>query len=385
MRRTIDRADLHAMVWNEAVSKVAARLGISDVALRKQCIKHAIPLPDARYRGLVNAGRPAARVPLPSTPPGVSDQVIIIGSQVGEPPLAIREAAATARSRGVPTEVSDRHHPIVARTIAAARRRPVDLHGALAKLGPDHLHVRLHPDQLERAGSFLNRLVRSALAAGHAFAPGREGLDAIVDGEHVPFAISQTIRRTVHVATAEERERQRRWDRRHGHDWDACDHRLSIPAYDFTATGEMALEIRAWTSGDCGTRRFADTRTRKLEDRLADILAALAAHAAGLKLRRAEQQERAHAAEAERLRQAEVVRLARLEKDRVAYVEGKIAELARRDGYRALVTHLAMTLDREEPRSERLLSWCEAALAELEAGLTAASITSQLDCVEAFD
>lgn len=51
MRHVLTRQQLYDMIWERAVSKVAPELGISDVALRKQCVKHAIPLPDATYWG----------------------------------------------------------------------------------------------------------------------------------------------------------------------------------------------------------------------------------------------------------------------------------------------------------------------------------------------
>jgi hypothetical protein len=56
MRHVLTRQQLNDMIWESAVSKVAPELGISDVALRKQCVKHAIPLPDATYWGRLHAG-----------------------------------------------------------------------------------------------------------------------------------------------------------------------------------------------------------------------------------------------------------------------------------------------------------------------------------------
>ena len=56
MRHVLTRQQLYDMIWARAVSKVAPALGISDVALRKQCVKHAIPLPDATYWGRLHAG-----------------------------------------------------------------------------------------------------------------------------------------------------------------------------------------------------------------------------------------------------------------------------------------------------------------------------------------
>lgn len=42
MRHVLTRQPLYDMIRERAVSKVAPELGISDVALRKQCVKHAL-------------------------------------------------------------------------------------------------------------------------------------------------------------------------------------------------------------------------------------------------------------------------------------------------------------------------------------------------------
>jgi hypothetical protein len=47
MRHVLSRQQLYDMSWELAVSKAAPELGISDVAPRKHCVKHATPLPDA--------------------------------------------------------------------------------------------------------------------------------------------------------------------------------------------------------------------------------------------------------------------------------------------------------------------------------------------------
>ena len=39
MRHVLTRQQLNDMIWERAVSNVAPGLGISDVALRKQCVK----------------------------------------------------------------------------------------------------------------------------------------------------------------------------------------------------------------------------------------------------------------------------------------------------------------------------------------------------------
>eukprot|EP01037_Dinobryon_pediforme_P018816 gene18816-19127_t len=77
MQHVLTRQQLYDMIWERAVSKVAPELGISDVALRKQCVKHVIPLPDATYWGRLHAERPIKRTPLGAAPKGVSDRIVI--------------------------------------------------------------------------------------------------------------------------------------------------------------------------------------------------------------------------------------------------------------------------------------------------------------------
>ena len=53
------REDLFRQVWDEPVTHVAKRIGISDVALAKICRSMGIPLPG---RGYWAARRPATRL-----------------------------------------------------------------------------------------------------------------------------------------------------------------------------------------------------------------------------------------------------------------------------------------------------------------------------------
>ena len=60
-----ERVKLYAEVWQEAVTTVAKRYGISDVALRNICKKLAVPLPPLDYWARVAAGRKSPTPPLP--------------------------------------------------------------------------------------------------------------------------------------------------------------------------------------------------------------------------------------------------------------------------------------------------------------------------------
>jgi hypothetical protein len=56
-----DREKLYQEVWTEPMSTVAARYGVSSVALAKACRKLAVPTPERGYWALKAAGRPPAK------------------------------------------------------------------------------------------------------------------------------------------------------------------------------------------------------------------------------------------------------------------------------------------------------------------------------------
>jgi len=384
MERSLSRQQLYDMIWERAVSKVAPELGISDVALRKQCVKHAIPLPDATYWGRLHAGRPVKRKPLGPTPAGVSD-TIIIAQKAPLPPEPIAIAIGEARQTGGHIVVPDKLHPLVAKTLAAARKAQPDQHGAVTKLGSEVFHIRAHPDTLERMGTFLNALVYQAKSRGYKFAPGRDGLDVVVDDEAIAFSVYQTIRRTRHVETEEERRQVERWDARHRHDWSSWRGRPTIPYYDFLPTGEMVIELGRWTSYQGVQRRFADTRVRKIEDRIEEVLVSFAAFAAGEKVERAQARERARLEEIARLGRAERARLAKLEADRVEYLEQKLMQGKERDRLAAFVASLEGQTDHPgDERYREFKSWVQRRLAGMNARLLPEAIGRELNAVEAF-
>ncbi|MDE8654629.1 hypothetical protein [Novosphingobium album (ex Liu et al. 2023)] len=162
MRHVLTRQQLYDMIWERAVSKVAPELSISDVALRKQCVKHAIPLPDATYWGRLHAGRPVKRKPLGAAPKGVSDRIVIDARTKPPAPEPIEAAIAVARQSAEAVAVPERLHSLVAKTLAATRKAEPDRNGAITGLGGEVFRVRAHPDALDRVGAFLNALVYNA-------------------------------------------------------------------------------------------------------------------------------------------------------------------------------------------------------------------------------
>jgi hypothetical protein len=77
MPRRLSRRELYDLVWCEPTKTVAARFGISDVALKKTCERATVPTPDRGYWAKKEAGKETFKPALPSRPPGMDDEVTV--------------------------------------------------------------------------------------------------------------------------------------------------------------------------------------------------------------------------------------------------------------------------------------------------------------------
>jgi hypothetical protein len=144
MAEQLSRTKLYDLVWSEPMRSLSARFGISDVALKKTCVRAEIPTPDRGYWAKKEAGKETIQVALPMRPPGMDDEVSIAGGGnrsyrywneeeilgfVGTPPQ-FAESIETVRARiaetvdhvAVPHKV--RHwHPTIDRLLKEDEKR----------------------------------------------------------------------------------------------------------------------------------------------------------------------------------------------------------------------------------------------------------------------
>ncbi|MDB5344324.1 MAG: hypothetical protein JWP89_2701 [Schlesneria sp.] len=62
---TVTRTELYKLVWDEPMTKVAARFGHSDTAIAGACRRHNIPRPSRGYWAKKRAGKPIRKPRLP--------------------------------------------------------------------------------------------------------------------------------------------------------------------------------------------------------------------------------------------------------------------------------------------------------------------------------
>lgn len=110
-QKELTREELYEKVWSAPTTKVAAELGISDVALAKRCKKLNVPKPSPGYWAKVEAGQKPEKMPLPPLPASPAE----IFAQVAEKPLP--------KILSLP-ETTEQLHPLAAkllRTLTAAK------------------------------------------------------------------------------------------------------------------------------------------------------------------------------------------------------------------------------------------------------------------------
>ena len=69
MPHSFTREELYELVWSNPMSKLAKRLGVSDVGLAKACRRADIPLPGVGYWAKLQYGKKVQRILLPPSTP----------------------------------------------------------------------------------------------------------------------------------------------------------------------------------------------------------------------------------------------------------------------------------------------------------------------------
>lgn len=292
MATRLTRAELHALVWDRPMTKLAKEFSLSDVALHKICRKHCIPTPPVGYWAKKAHGKPVKVTPLPTDKAsGSSDTALVIheGAATSE-----SEAMSVARAQALSAlpERSAPDQPVsaaITRTIEKLSKARPDRLGLVNVSGSRLITASMRPDSVERARKVLEALDAAAQAAG--FSLGHDGDRAawLAHGEHVGFEIAEVADRHEHTPTeaelqsvakweAEEEARFKRYGYRSGYG------RPLIPKWEQRFEGRLAVrleEVRIRTEaqywGPTVPRTFTDTKTRDLLNMIPRIVSTIAA------------------------------------------------------------------------------------------------------------
>lgn len=359
----LSRHELYDLVWSEAVSKVAGRYNLSDVGLKKICLKHRIPVPPRGYWQKVAAGKKVQKIALPAVKNADEIVIRVVAPAITEAVAVGKiDAAIEAEDNSPPVIVPEALHRPHGATIALreALRREPDSQGAVHSFVPEAFACRVSKASVSRVLRIADALAKACEARGFTLISGRKGeriggqLRVVVDGFPYDVSFNERMRQEAYRLTPAELERRKRGQY------------VYAPAYRYTPTGELTIKIdQMYGSGLRGI--WNDTKRRQVETCLGDIMLSLRRAAAWQAAENAKAEARRLRHEAEQQRraalraeiEAERVRVEQLENDAAAwrraqdiraFVDARAAQMAIRAG------HPDRTLA-DDPEARRWLQW----------------------------
>lgn len=368
----LTRRELYEMIWARPMTKVAAELGISDVALHKICDKHRIPAPSRGYWAKVAAGKPQKRPLFRDVSDPLIERIFIQGSPSAALPPEVKAARAKAKldrekrkeMPPLPTHPSQDAHPVLVRLAKKLEAAKAGNDGFIRLSDPSLFSMTISPASGTRALLIAERLIVLAPVQGCRFVSAPDGLQLVADEETMTLSLVEQTDKVRHEPTEAEMKALRKWEadrerRQRRGDWFSNWDKPKIPEWDYVPNGILVFELDKGHHWDGLRRRFADGKRKRAEDMIDDVLAAGLVIAAARKARRVEEARRKQAAEEEARRRREAERRRVLEQKRVELLDAKMEAFAKARQIDAFLDeYLAKYGDSDLPDScRRFVDW----------------------------
>lgn len=326
----LTRKELFDLVWDRPMTKVAADYGISDVALKKICVKHRIPVPGRGYWAKKAAGKKVERAHFRAVSDPAIERIVIHGGPERTLPAEVKQARAAAKQRERRPEnrievlaMPETLHPRVSKTAKRLEKAKPSERGLISTSDPNLFCLEIGSESTGRVVAFLNSLAVASLARGFRIVKGDQALAFVVDGETLDLKIVEQTTRSKHEPTEAERAAMARWEtrqerRRHSWQYVEWTPRPTPPEWDYTPNGRLQVILNEGRYGYDGLRRtFGDGKTQRIETLINSILEAFATWAAAIKAKRIEDERRKREWEEAERRREEQRRHHALERKRV--------------------------------------------------------------------
>lgn len=362
--RKLHRSELCALVWEKAVQRVAADIGVSDVAVAKACRKHHIPLPERGYWRRKERGYMVTQPPLPALPngsdPWITFHATIRSTKTTGPKALSPEEHFEQRPENqiVVPDTFDHLARSVRHTGAVLRQQEPDDRGLVDTSVKECFRVQVAPASLDRVIRILQALVNAFSVRGHELVDGDahgSGLRVQVRGEVVTVSLTEGLRRVPRIQTEEEatpKGRNPAWPRR---------------IYDWVPNGKLVLRIGN-APGYPQHAMFRDRANDPLEQRLNGFLARMMESAGLIKAQREAEELERQTREARKKAREDAQQTAELEGARFRRVEYLARLWKRREAVLMFVAAVkaGMKDARPEliPAAQAWVNWIEAHLEE---------------------
>lgn len=299
------RLELYELVWKDPMTHVAKRFGVSDVALRKTCVKHNIPTPPLGYWAKLAFGKKVSQPALPPLKAGESEHIHLT---IRPPKLlpasvsAVLEAAEQQEMtpemkvvvpKGRPKDL----HPVVTTIEKAIRKCSANDEGFLIWGAKGEGSIAIGPGSTERITLLLDAFAKALVTRGYDISVDTD-IEIRVENEPFKLKIYETKNKKPHQPTPSEIKDQARHDdnsKRYPTIYQPG--RIVWRTWDRYPSGRLCIEITdpaqyRWNDQNL-VGRWYDRKVKCAEDYLSEAIVALTGAAALAKHRRAEAEEKA--------------------------------------------------------------------------------------------
>jgi hypothetical protein len=343
-----ERVKLYEEVWIEAVTIVAKRYGISDVALRKICKKLAVPLPPLGYWAKIAAGK---KPPTPSLPKYSGPAEIVRQRYVSDEPVepdpehlvARREFESRPENRIVVPETLEMPHPLVAATERAFRKPKRRNPGNQPMTERRALAISVSEASLPRALRIMDALVKALDARGMPLRiepDGKRRTCLTLQGQMLAIRLVENTSRTEREPT----EKERQDIKKYGHTY--------LPdRYSYQHTGALKLGISGHYYDEL-QKVVADGKHQRVEQFLNEFVVKIEAEAVRRKRHEEHLERQRQVWEEEARLRREREEKQRKEMERLKALEEETRNWKRAEDIRAHVAAVEATAAREAGRIE---------------------------------
>lgn len=246
----LERKELYELVWEQPMTEIAKKYMISDVGIRKACLRMNIPIPKGGHWAKILAGQTITKPALPAKYKGKSfvewkerpsDQPVKKTSALD---LLVKKIAKERLPFKVPNRLINPDTLILAAKESLSRMSNPNYPG-MAVTAAGELDIRVAPANVSRSLRFMSTLIKLVRARGYRFESNNKGSYIIVRG--VPLKVCFRERTTKHKV----------------------DHR-PFQHFERLPNGKLIFRLDSRLKAE-----WLDLKTQDLEDQLPKILAKL--------------------------------------------------------------------------------------------------------------
>jgi hypothetical protein len=247
---TWNREELYKDVWEQPLTKLQSKYGVSNVAIGKACRKLKVPLPGRGYWAKLAAGHKVKRMPLVEFEDApVVQRMKTEAAPKPTPDSSDPELAQIAKVKSHPLPLKAELHKLVQSSSGLLRRARTDEYGRTEPPSERPcLNIRVSKELLDRALTIASTIIFALEENGFPVKIEQGSTSAHIFGQDIKFGIREDLR------VKESRK-------------------APGLAHIYERSGQLVFEISAYAES-C-RKRWADRKTQRVETMLSDCVAGL--------------------------------------------------------------------------------------------------------------